>query len=38
MENQENAFVKALTKDEIDTIRKFYGAFKMKNPEVLDEI
>jgi len=38
IENEETDFVKNLTKSEIETIRKFYGAFKMKNPAVLDEI
>lgn len=34
----EQGLVKALTKTEIDTICKFYGAFNMKNPEILDKI
>lgn len=38
MENGEIDLVKKLTETEIDTIRKFYGAFKMKNPEILEEI
>lgn len=38
MEKKENELVKKLTETEIDTIRKFYGAFKMKNPEILEEI
>ncbi|MEN4762196.1 ester cyclase [Chryseobacterium sp. C39-AII1] len=38
MGNGEIEHVKALTETEIDTIKKFYGAFKMKNPEILDEI
>lgn len=38
MENKENGLVRALTETEIDSIRNFYGAFKMKNPAILDEI
>lgn len=39
MENEANgSMVKALTQQEIETISKFYGAFKMKQPEILDEI
>lgn len=38
MENIESGFVKALTESEIETIRKFYDTFRMKNPEILDEI
>jgi hypothetical protein len=38
MDNIENEQVNALTQTEIETIRKFYGAFKMKQPEILDEI
>ncbi|WP_293886420.1 MULTISPECIES: ester cyclase [unclassified Sphingobacterium] len=38
MENQEIDLVKVLTETEIDTINKFYGAFKLKNPVILDEI
>jgi len=39
MENESNgSMVKALTQKEIETITKFYGAFKMKQPEILDEI
>ena len=38
MEDIENELVKALTKTEIENIRKFYSAFKRKQPEILDEI
>lgn len=38
MENRETMLIKALTETEIDTIMKFYGAFKMKNPKILDQI
>lgn len=38
MNNTKDEMVKSLTNTEIDTIRKFYGAFKMKQPEILDEI
>ena len=38
MENKERDLVKALTKPELDTIRKFYGAFNRKNTAILDEI
>jgi len=33
-----NELVKGLSKREIETIRKFYSAFKMKQPEILDDI
>ena len=32
------AMVKALTKKEIETIERFYEAWKIKQPEILDEI
>ncbi|SDG81777.1 Predicted ester cyclase [Pedobacter terrae] len=38
LKNKESDLVKALTKSEIDTIRKFYGAFNMKDTAILDEI
>ena len=38
MEDIENELVKALTKTEIENIRKFYDAFNTKQPEILDEI
>lgn len=38
MENKEHKIVKALTEAETETIRKFYGSFRMKNPEILDQI
>jgi predicted ester cyclase len=33
-----NELVKGLSKREIETIRKFYSTFKMKQPEILDDI
>jgi len=38
MKNGEIELVKALTETEIDTLRKFYGVFKTRNPKILDEI
>lgn len=38
MENNEPTWVEALTGQEQDTIRKFYGAFNTRQPEILDEI
>ena len=38
MEKEDKGVVKALSKQEIDTIERFYAAWKLKKPEVLDEI
>ncbi|WET02453.1 ester cyclase [Flavobacterium sp. YJ01] len=38
MEKENNGVVKALTKQEINTIERFYETWKLKKPEVLDEI
>lgn len=38
MEKEDKGVVKALSKQEIDTIERFYTAWKLKKPEVLDEI
>lgn len=38
MENNAGDLVKALTKPELDTIRKFYEAFNRKDTDILDEI
>jgi len=38
MEKEDKGVVKALSKQEIDTIERFYTAWKLKEPEVLDEI
>lgn len=38
MEKEDKGVVKALSKQEIDTIERFYAAWELKKPEVLDEI
>jgi predicted ester cyclase len=38
MEKEDKGVVKALSKQEINTIERFYAAWKLKKPEVLDEI
>jgi predicted ester cyclase len=38
MEKEDKGVVKALSKQEIDTIERFYAAWKLKKPEVLEEI
>lgn len=38
MENKDHERVEALTGQEKDAIRKFYGAFNAKQPEMLDEV
>lgn len=38
MENKDHERLEALTGQEKDAIRKFYGAFNTKQPEMLDEI
>lgn len=38
MENINQEMVKALTKTEIEAIKKFYSAWKKQKPELLDEV